>query len=171
MATEENKNLPNSQPITQPNPGIQKEPKNDSEPLLPEVAALIGEMNIEKKDKENTKLTPKTDKKLEQKSDTKKKDSPRKGLGSFTNRESEKIRNHTTDSNNSAQAKIIVRRKKKQKSKPFILDCCKVTETVLPNYNGLRDRFLSGFFERPRMRRHLISMKMVFFTNSLFAQR
>ena len=45
--------------------------------------------------------------------------------------------------------------------KPFVLDGCKVTEQFLPNYNGLSDRYLIGYFSRPKLRKHLISMKIV----------
>eukprot|EP00826_Nyctotherus_ovalis_P013229 TRINITY_DN13545_c0_g1_i12.p2 TRINITY_DN13545_c0_g1~~TRINITY_DN13545_c0_g1_i12.p2 ORF type:complete len:152 (-),score=18.84 TRINITY_DN13545_c0_g1_i12:461-916(-) len=51
--------------------------------------------------------------------------------------------------------------KHRAKKKPFVLNCCKPL-SVLPSYNGLRDKSLYDFFNRPSMRRHLISMKMVY---------
>eukprot|EP00826_Nyctotherus_ovalis_P023731 TRINITY_DN1824_c0_g2_i2.p1 TRINITY_DN1824_c0_g2~~TRINITY_DN1824_c0_g2_i2.p1 ORF type:complete len:130 (+),score=22.99 TRINITY_DN1824_c0_g2_i2:49-438(+) len=49
----------------------------------------------------------------------------------------------------------------KKKLRPFVLDCCKFSQIFLPAYEGLADPLLGDFFRRPRMRHHLMHMKLV----------
>lgn len=45
--------------------------------------------------------------------------------------------------------------------RPFVLDCCKFSQTLLPNYEGLTDPLLGDYFRKPKMRHHLMQMKLV----------
>lgn len=53
-------------------------------------------------------------------------------------------------------------RAKSRQNRPFVLDCNNSSANgLIPTYNGLLDRYLSGYFERPRMRHHLVLMRIV----------
>ncbi len=43
-----------------------------------------------------------------------------------------------------------------------MLDCCKLGENKLPEYNGLVDRNLSGYFTKDRLKKHMYKMKLVY---------
>lgn len=58
---------------------------------------------------------------------------------------------------------LVMRTVRNSKRQPFILDGWKVNQQHLPIYNGLEDKCLIGFFDNPRMRRHLISMRLVIY--------
>ena len=63
-------------------------------------------------------------------------------------------KNRNGKTNQSLRAKV---------KKEFILDGWKPKEQKLPEYNGLNDRNLLDFFNRPKMKKHLVSMKIVNF--------
>ncbi len=62
---------------------------------------------------------------------------------------------------------ILAKRRNVRKStttgrkQTFVLDCCKKAGPILPSYNGLQDRHLAGYFENPRIRKHLVGMRLV----------
>ncbi len=45
----------------------------------------------------------------------------------------------------------------------FSLDCCirSATRSIFDEYNGLKDRNLSHFFQRPKLRKHLRKMRLI----------
>ena len=44
---------------------------------------------------------------------------------------------------------------------PFILDCCKPSGMEIPEYDSLLDPYMGGFFLNPRIKHHLVNMKIV----------
>ena len=71
----------------------------------------------------------------------------------------------TTKNNNSTPSRLRIRklfsRKKERLKKPFILDGCNVNEEILPVYNGLSDRYLMDYFDKPRIKKHLMGIGIV----------
>ena len=68
--------------------------------------------------------------------------------------------NHIKLKNKLKLYKILSPRRESSKM-PFILDCCKIGEAVLPNYNGLNDPFSIYYYDRPSIKKHLVNMKIV----------